>query len=336
MTEKITLILILHNRHKNIDRLLEYYDDYDFPIVIADSSKEKHVFSKMKPNWHHIFTPNLFFTDKLEVVLPQITTPYLLMCADDDFIIPKSIIECVSFLEANSDYTVAQGLAIRYEKDSVAKGYIEFGPIYKTYQSVEDNEPVKRLQHFFHPYRSIFYAVFRTQPLQESFAGTGSTIKKLFLNEYITAFLPILFGKYKEFPILYHVREHAHDSDDKTAVDIDTLTREKQYQEEVEKFEGLVATKMAAIINIPVDKAAGIVKSTLSDFAQRLGNLRNHVPFKKKIGNIIAYIPVLGKWMIKKNRETENKNRLSGYFDIDSEPEELKKISDLLFKYDQL
>lgn len=333
MTEKITLILILHNRHKNIDRLLEYYDDYDFPIVIADSSKEKHVFTSMKPNWQHIYTPDVFFTDKLEVVLPQITTPYLLMCADDDFIIPKSIIECVSFLETHPDYAIAQGLAIRYDKDSVVNSNIQFGPIYKIYQSVEDTEPLKRLQHFFHPYRSVFYAVFRTSAIQQSFKGTKSVVKKLFLNEYITAFLPILFGKYKELPILYHVREHAHDSDDKTAIDIDTLTNEEQYSEEVNEFENLVAKKMSVIVHISTTEAKQIVNTTLNDFSDRLRKLRNHIPFKKRIGNVIVHLPFLGKWMIKKNRDAENKNRLSGYYDLQSDPEEIKAITDLLYKY---
>ena len=84
--------------------------------------------------------------------------------------------------------------------------------------------------------------------MYQSFQDTGTIVKKLFLNEYITAFLPILFGKYKELPILYHVREHAHDSDDKTAVDIDTLIKEKQYEEEVETFKNLMANKISAIL----------------------------------------------------------------------------------------
>ena len=75
---------------------------------LQDSSTEKHHFDKLKENWQHIYTPGLFFTKKVEVVLDKVKTPYLLMCADDDFIIPKSILQCVSFLEENKDYVIAQ------------------------------------------------------------------------------------------------------------------------------------------------------------------------------------------------------------------------------------
>ncbi len=42
MNNLITLILIVHNRHKNLNRLLKYYDGFLTPLIIADSSEEKH------------------------------------------------------------------------------------------------------------------------------------------------------------------------------------------------------------------------------------------------------------------------------------------------------
>ncbi len=335
VVDKITLILILHNRHKNIDRLLEYYEAYDFPIIIADSSLEKHQFKKIKTNWQHIYTPGLFFTEKLEVVLDKVLTPYVLMCADDDFIIPKSILQCISFLEEHADYSIAQGLSIRYDKESLQTGKVEYGAIYKNKNSVEDNEPLQRLSNFFNPYRSVFYAVFRTNVLQQSFKGTGHIIKKLFLNEYITAFLPVLYGKYKELPVLYQVREHAKDSDDKTALNIDVLATEKQHENEMNVFTSLIAEKMSAILTISIDESMRIIKNIIQSFASEISEERNKISLKKRIGNLLTHLPLIGSWLIKINRSLENKNRLQAYFDIKTEKKEIENISDLLLKYNK-
>ncbi|TKK68920.1 TIGR00180 family glycosyltransferase [Ilyomonas limi] len=335
MIDKVTLILILHNRHKNLDRLLEYYDEYNFPILIADSSVQEHQFTKKKSNWTYSYTPGVSFPKKIEIVLAQVTTPYVVMCADDDFIIPKSILACVSFLEENKDYAIAQGLSIRYEKESLARGNIELGAIYGHIKCIEPDEPLQRLYNMFENYRAVVYAVFRTYVLQQSYQGAGSQIKNLFLNEYITAFIPILYGKCKEIPILYQVREYALDSDDKTAIDIDALLREKQYANEVNVFKSFISTKMAAILMISHKKAEDIVDKIIQDFASKIHIARTTISPKKRIGNLIRHLPIVGPWMIQKNRSIENAKRLNAYIDIHKEKKEIDVVSKLLIKYNK-
>lgn len=325
--------MILHNRHKNLDRLLEYYDNYGFNILIADSSVEKHHFKNKKPNWSYSYTPLLSFSQKLEVVLASVSTPYVVMCADDDFIIPESIIACASFLESNSDYAVAQGLCIRYERENISNGQVEYGAIYKNAKNIEQNDPLQRLHAMFEDYRSVLYAVFRTEVLQQAYSGAGNVVKNLYLNEYVTAFIPVLFGKSKELPILYQVREYALDSDDKTTTDIDRLVFEKQFEGELNNFKSFIAKKIVAIISISDLQANEIVNNIIHSFANTVRSIRSNVSPKKKIGKLINNIPIIGVWLIRRNRSLENKTRLKAYINMENYKKEIGIISRLLLKY---
>lgn len=334
MTDKVTLILILHNRHKNLDRLLEYYKDYNFPIIIADSSEKKHVFNKKRENWIHHYSPSLSFTQKIEVVSKIVTTPYVVMCADDDFILPESLQQCVLFLEQNKDYSIAQGWSIRYYKESIATGSVSYGLLYDFSESIEATEPLDRLLAMFQNYRSVLYAVFRTETLQQSFEGAGTQIKNLFLNEYITAFIPILYGKYKELPVLYQVREFAEDSDDKTAINLDTILDNTAYKTELWDFKSFLLTKLTTITNLTTDKAEQLLDEILISFSAQLkDNCNQQVSFKKKVGKLISFIPFIGKTIIIKSRQKERAKQLQTVVKSQSDKGELERISKLLIKF---
>ena len=331
VVDKITLILILHNRHKNLDRLLAYYNDYDFPIIIADSSTEKHVLSKVKNNWFHSYTPGLSFTQKIEIALYKVATPYVAMCADDDFILPESLHQCVLFLEQNKDYSIAQGWAIRYYKESIATGNIRYGLLYDISNSIEGESPLNRLVEMFSNYRSVLYAVFKTDVLQQSFKGGGKAVKNLFLNEYITAFIPIVFGKYKELPILYQVREFAEDSDDKTAIDLDTMLDKADFENELNDFKKFVLNKLTSIIKDDTEKTFNDI---LHSFSTQLKINRNQkISLKKRVGKLVNLIPVLGKKIISRSREKEAARQLKSIIKTGDEKEEITKISKLLLKF---
>lgn len=332
MTDKITLILILHNRHKNAERLLEYYKDYNFPIIIADSSYEQHTFPEVKNNWTHNYTPGLSFTQKIEINLQKITTPYVVLCADDDFILPNALNKCVSFLDKNPSYSTAQGLSIRFIKESVLTKKIVFELMYRFSKSIENENVLTRLQEIFSSYRSVLYAVFRTDVLQYAFNGAGEAIKNLFLNEYITAVIPITVGKYKELPILYQVREYALDSDDKTAPDLDTIAAKANQLEQYE---------FDSFINYTSDKiwhSANISKCNLKEiidkFSQQLlANRWQKISLKKRIGFIVNLIPFLGNWLIQKNRKRETERDLKMVIKTKEDEQNIVRIKELLLRY---
>ena len=66
------------NRPNYLSRLLHYYK----PKILAESLK--YVMSK-----------------------------FVVLCADDDFLVPESIMKCAKLLKENSDYSISHGLGVR-------------------------------------------------------------------------------------------------------------------------------------------------------------------------------------------------------------------------------
>ncbi|MBN2478788.1 MAG: TIGR00180 family glycosyltransferase [Parachlamydiales bacterium] len=104
----VTMVIPTHYRNKFLKRILYYYKNTEFKILIADSTLEKFT-EKLENNVHYFHYPNLSFVEKICDVIKKINTPYMVFCADDDFIIPSSILKSVDFLEKNPEYSTASG-----------------------------------------------------------------------------------------------------------------------------------------------------------------------------------------------------------------------------------
>ena len=118
---KVTIIIITHNRPSCLRRLLDYYKDAknDFKIIVSDSSSEenkimnKEIISSF-PKLDILYVGH--YLDKIDDFRHQagdslnyVKTKYCVFCADDDFITPNGVKQCVDFLEHNPDFTVAHG-----------------------------------------------------------------------------------------------------------------------------------------------------------------------------------------------------------------------------------
>jgi glycosyltransferase domain-containing protein len=308
----ITLVLILHGRHENLDRQLVYYKESGIPILVADSSKEKHVFSQpILDNLLYEYTPGITYTQKIEHVLQIVNTPYVVLCADDDFIVPEGIDACIEFLEKNKDYSVAQGLIIRYYKELV-NNKVRFDTLYENNISNDSDNVETRLFQLFNPYKSLLYAVHRTDLLKKTFISAGNSIKNLFLNEYLVSIIPTLFGKTKELDSLYQIREFALDSDDKTSINLDVLLFDDKMKLEYESFLELIVNNSKQINTLNGAISKENLKKIIDSYVHQL------IVFKKKkksikklLGQIIFLLPIIGKIIIEENRMIESEAKLS-------------------------
>ncbi len=288
----------------------------------------------MQANWQHMYLPGTSFTQKIEQVLHEVTTTYAAMCADDDFIVTESLCDCVHFLDEHSDYAIAQGKAIRYDKESIATGNIRYRLLYNETHNVEEEDAKLRLQHMFHPYRSVLYAVFRTSALRNAFYGAGEVVSQLYLNEYITAFIPILSGKYIELPLLYQVREFALDSDDKTAVNLDNMVNESRYSHDLSRFTAFIIHHTSALTGMSLEETETFIQAIITAFAKQLSDNRiEKISVKKRIGALIQNVPFIGKQLIEKNRAQETAAQLQTVVSTAKDRKELQRISDLLIQY---
>lgn len=336
MNDLVTLILILHNRHDNLDRLLDYYKSFSSPIIIADSSSVVHTFRNTSVSYKYLYTPDVSFTKKIEMALAEVKTPYVVMCADDDFIIPESILKCVDFLEHNKEYIAAQGICINYKKNNTKSNKTEFGRMYLNHTAdISFDDPLLRLKALFNSYRSLLYAVFLTDTLRLSFKKAGATVKNLYLNEYLTAIVPILCGKSRELPMLYQVREYSEISDDKTTDNLDKIFSEEKYRDELDQFIQLAAENVSSVTSIDKQILRKEIYQTLERFSKDpvMTNRTAETSFKKKIGLMIKNIPVLGAWLIEKNRKIEKEIEMKSIIKTEEDKTHLLQIEVFLNNY---
>jgi len=284
MQNLVTLIVILHNRHNNVERLMEYYKDFESPIILADSSTKAHVFKHKKTGLNHLYMPGISYAEKIEQTLKYVTTPYVVMCADDDFIVPSGLYQCVEFLENNKDYTVAQGLILIYYKYTINLK-LRFGILYNQNYTRSENEPLQRLELLFSPYKSLLYAVHRTSSLQKAFNNAGKSIKNLYLNEYVASILPVLFGKSMDLPFLYQVREYSDVSDDKSTDNLEVILGSECYTEEVKNFQNLIIDNSKNIEALDQRALIQTLNIVLKHYSEQLILFKNQpISFKKYIG----------------------------------------------------
>ncbi|WP_346236494.1 TIGR00180 family glycosyltransferase [Niabella insulamsoli] len=330
----VTIVIILHNRHQNIQRLVNYYDRSEVSIILADSSTDKHPTQNLPGHWQHVYTPGISYTQKIEKILPQVKTKYVILCADDDFIIPSSLPQCVNFLEAHPDYAAVQGHSLCYKKSEVvARDIISFYPLYYDVNySYEQADPLVRLDAILANYKSFLYAVHRTERLAYAYNGASKHIHNLYLNEYTASLLPLVSGKYKELDLLYQVREYAADSDDKTATNINKIVKEDQYKNDLDAFIFFLVKKINGQLSFGADE---IQTSRILTGLKRLANsidanASQKPTLKKKLGSIIAYIPFFGSKLIAKSRKSELAKQLARFITTDEDRAALSKIRSIL------
>ena len=107
--EKLTVLVNVHNRHAHLARQLDYIHAHYDRILVLDSSDCEYAGKDEYPNVEYYYYPGWEYVDKLADIAKKVNTPYVHLCADDDFYIPDSVCQCVRFLEDNPDYASAHG-----------------------------------------------------------------------------------------------------------------------------------------------------------------------------------------------------------------------------------
>jgi glycosyltransferase domain-containing protein len=333
----VTLVIPTHNRHNYLKRAVDFYKEFPCGIFIADSSPI--VFSSQLPgaNFKYFHLPGCSLTKKLSIVFNEIQTDFVVMCADDDFISYNGFNASLNFLKAHPDYSSASGNCICYRKNSLEQKEIEFALIYKNRLSYEISspDPFQRLKSFFDSYRTIFYAIHRTDNLKIAFNAARDIVSNLFLNEYLTTIVPIMMGKYKELRVLYQVREFAEDSGDKTTLNLDSLFENKEYKKE---YEALLLSQSALVSPIAkksVDECSKILNEIFLRYAKQLPEFRNNQinSFDKKLGKIVNIIPYAGEKIVRAYRNYKRKRELSFIISSAQYKKDLRTIEKFIIRH---
>lgn len=205
LSELLTVVLITHNRPAFLRRALKYYSTLPCKVLVLDSSPEHPEGDFSKVDYQHL--PQFAYWGmqaKLTYGVKQLTTPYMVFAADDDFILHESLAESVNFLEANHDYALCHGYCLMYLARAGSVNY--FRRDKKICEDYSSECAEDRVLDFMHQYVPPFYGVCRTSIIQDWYAalpdGTSFEWQEIGHSYYLLA-----NAKARVLPIPYVVRE---------------------------------------------------------------------------------------------------------------------------------
>ena len=204
----LTCVIPTHNRTPFLRRQLDYIRSVEsFPqLMIVDSSapdyarSNRHLISQVEReitvDYQH--DPSPFF-EKLTGSLERTTTPFVVICADDDTCAPRGLATCLEAIRNDDKCAAAMGrcyiLNTSTQKLCIARGY-----------SLEHGDPLKRLQFYLNNWFSNYYAIHRRDRLIEQLR-LGQMVVDLkrsrLLNEVLDSLLVACAGPLKFLDVDY-------------------------------------------------------------------------------------------------------------------------------------
>ena len=219
MLDNITIIIITHKRHLYLRRLLKFYNSYNLQckFLVLDSTPEnpkdpelKKLLSMENVQWKK-YDHDIFLVDKIANGCSFINSRYAVICADDDFLIPSGIAQCIEFLADNPDYSSAHGLYFHHTiMDKARKTDFKFNFSYKEWKSLKNNTGAERFLHCYvhrKAHSMPFYAVYRTNLMQFIWEEANEYVESLAYAELFPCAMSFIYGKNKILPIFYSSRE---------------------------------------------------------------------------------------------------------------------------------
>ena len=205
-------------RYPFLKRLLKFYESYqtEVRLIVLDSSPEdpddnelKILLSQKNVTWEK-YDSSVFFTNKISEGCKHIETEYAVLCADDDFLIPTALTECVDFLKNNQDYASVHGLYFNHTnaEDSLKKGF-SIGPLHQNGRSSEQELAEDRLKAYLFGETGYYpmYAVHSKELFQRIWTETNHFVFDWGLSELFPCALSFIYGKMKVLPVFYSSRE---------------------------------------------------------------------------------------------------------------------------------
>lgn len=263
----ITLLVPTMNRPDFVGRLLRYYADTGFThaIAIGDSSEPVHARRIQEEIRRHAPAlkadyqpaPGLNDSQCLSQLIRNARTPYAAFLADDDFLVPEGLDQCVAFLEQHPEYSAAHGVGIVLRLDaSGAHGRPVSSRFYRQ-PSAEAGTAAERLAAHLGSYTVSLFSVHRTETWRAIYRDVPQLTDKTF-TELLPSCLSVVEGNVKALPCFYLVR-HDHDQRYLLPSRFDWITG-RQWLPSYEVFRDRLAEALTARDHLGAEEARELVE----------------------------------------------------------------------------
>lgn len=200
--DKDSAILIFsHERQNLLKKSVNYYNKFSNNIIILDSSKKKINFNK---NIKYFHLPKLSIQEKIIFGLKNCKQKYIVISPDDDFFLIRSINKATKFLKKNNDYISAGGF---YYYFKIYGNKLIYNRTYRNYRSINQKDITERIKDVSaDTHTQFFYSIYNRKILLKCFSYFSKSKKNISAHEYVTTFIPLLFGKHKHLNITWMLR----------------------------------------------------------------------------------------------------------------------------------
>lgn len=230
----LSIVIPSRNRPSYLARAIAYYAQFDaIQLIVCDSSEQpftgeipKHV------SYHHF--PEASFVEKIQSILPSLAKDYVVLSADDDFLLEHALNESIDFLSANPTYSSVQGNYIAYYNLGKSLYYL---PLYtqRIGKSIDFEAPLDRIASYWGSGIQLFYSVYQKEDFCKVIQTADRSIRSLNLLEYHIGLTALLLGKNKYLPVFYSVRELISNSAG-TNIGLDVLVSDPNQAVQYEAF----------------------------------------------------------------------------------------------------
>lgn len=278
---KCTVVIPEHNRPLHLKRLLDFYLKYEINIIVSDSSDIEFIYNdeyQGKIIYRHY--PKMPLAEKINAISSLITTPYVFMCANDDFIVPETVNNIILFLENNIDYNSGQGIYVKFDP---LKKEIKPLLIYENMLKEKLDELIctDRLLHLLSNYFQFYYAVFRTEIFNKIYASVIiediSVIKNLRLLEIYVSCYSVILGKHIVLPEFYGARESIFMSAGAMTDTMYDVVNNSKYKLEFSEFVKLLSEAISKKEDLTKEESSEILIKAINIY------LNKNYPKKNKV-----------------------------------------------------
>jgi len=273
MKDLLTIVIPTASRCIFLNRLLNYMclAKFNCKIIVADSSHSTdlqtniHLVKQLSSelNIKHISYPKEFdIYHKSDLATQEVKTPYVVITADDDFLILNALNEAVCLLEKNNDYSAVQGVGLVFN--------IESGVYYGEIQNINcehikaigHNSASQRLIEHLKNYGATWYSVHRTSQLKVNLKKTIELKLDFRFSELFPSSLSAIQGKCIKIPSLFNIRQshHIRTSHAQTNYQMHDWIADNHWSSQYNRFREYMAGELAKYDNIAIENALNIVK----------------------------------------------------------------------------
>lgn len=214
LRDQLTMIIPTRNRYDRLKRLLTYLRAHACTarLMILDSSSSappggdelEQLLMECGAAIRLTYDADQPPLEKMLDGLARVHTPYVVLCADDDFLIPSALKAAVDVLVARPEVSLVHGQSCMLH---VVDGAIQWVDPYPQCHLLQSTA-AERLQAHFRRYTVTFYSMHRIEALRRNFELVcGAKLDWHTWGELALSALAVIQGKALALPQLYMIRE---------------------------------------------------------------------------------------------------------------------------------